>query len=168
MKFTRREVVSSGGGDLFVKIKDGESVVGIFRGEVYEFYSKWEGRKGSIVDKSDPDGKPRFRVNFVTTDAGQWVAKIFEFGIMVYNQLADINEDAELPSTLVKVTRRGTGTDTTYSVIPSLKQALTTADWAAIQALPLKSLEHKTAPRAPSPQQYASVGLEIENDEIPF
>lgn len=143
MKFTKREVMQSEGNSLFLKLKDGESTTGVFRGEIYEFYSRWEGNRSRITTPDDPEAKTRFRANFVTKEDGRFLAKIWEFGIVTYNQLADLNEEYPLEDTKVKITRRGTGTDTIYNILPLLKEPIAAKDMKTIQGTPLNILEHK-------------------------
>ncbi len=168
MKFPRKETLNSSAGDTFLKFKDGESIVGIFRGEVYEFYQLWANGKSSLAAQGDAGAKPRFRLNFVTKDAsGAMAAKIFEFGVPVYSQLADINEEYDLSQTAVKITRKGMGLDTVYSILPLLKQAPTAAQLKIIAALPLKVLEHTgAAPSAPMPEHEFPGG--DDGEEVPF
>lgn len=172
MKFTRRETLGSGQGDLFLKFKDGESKVGILRGEVYEFYQVWANGKSSLVDKDAAGAKPRFRLNFLTKEAGEqtMAAKIFEFGIPVYSQLADINEEYDLSQTTVKITRKGIGLDTVYSILPLLKQTPTAAQLKTIAAIPLKILDHKPTQgaEAPMPEHEFPGGVDEDLDEPPF
>ena len=123
MKFRKREIATGDGkGGAFLKFKDGESKVGVFRGEVFEFYNVWEGGKSHVVDADHPQAKSRFRLNFITKEDGELKAKTFEFGLMIYNMLADLSEEYDLEQTAVKITRRGTGTDTVYMIIPSKGQ----------------------------------------------
>jgi hypothetical protein len=142
MQFTKRELVQGEGGNLFLKLKDGESVTGVFRGEIYEFYSRWDGNRSKVTSVDDPEGKSRFRLNFVTKEENKLVAKIWEFGVGIYNQLADLNEDYSLEETKVKITRRGTGTDTTYNILPT-KDKLDEKALNAIAEVGLQVLEHK-------------------------
>jgi hypothetical protein len=143
VKFTKREITSSGGAssDKFLKLKDGESIIGVFRGEVYEFYQIWENGKSKVVDKGIQGAKSRFRLNFIDKDLK---AKVFEFGLTIYNQLADIADDYNLEQTALKISRRGAGTDTVYMLIPAKEQP-SAAMMAKIQAVPLNILEHKDA-----------------------
>lgn len=143
MKFTKREVVQSEGSSLFLKLKDGDSITGIFRGENHEFHVKWENGKSHLTNEHDQEGKPRFRLNFITKEDKRLVAKIWEFSVVVYNQLADLNEEYPLETTKVKITRRGSGTDTVYSILPLLKEPLTPAQIKEIESVSLNMLEHK-------------------------
>lgn len=152
MKFTKREIPKSenGGSTVFLRLKDGASINGVFRGEIYEFYSKWVGNKSHITNADDPDGKTRFRLNLVTLEDGKFVAKIWEFGLNIYNQLADINEEYDLTKTKVKITRRGTGTDTTYMLLPLVKEPIPAKTMKEIEAVHLNILEHKDQPIEPA------------------
>lgn len=143
MKFQKREITQSEGSSLFLKLKDGESVSGMFRGEVYEFYAKWEGNRSHVTNPLDQEAKVRFRLNFVMKEDSKLVAKIWEFGLVVYNQLADLDAEYPLEETKVKITRRGTGTDTTYSILPLVKEKIDPKTMTAILSVPLNHLEHK-------------------------
>ena len=148
MIFTKREVVQSEGSSLFLKLKDGESATGVFRGEIFEFYSKWVGNRSQVTNALDQEGKARFRLNFVMKDGGRFTAKIWEFGVAVYNQLGEINEEYPLEETKVKITRRGTSTETTYTILPLLKDKISDAAKKEIELTPLNILEHKDASMA--------------------
>lgn len=150
MKFTKREMPTGNGNGagIFMKFKDGESKNGVFRGEIYEFRQKWENGRSLLVATDDPEGKDRFRLNFVVFEDGQFKAKIFEFGLTVYNQLADIADEYDLETTKVKITRRGTGTDTTWTIMPLLKEPLSPATLGEIEAVPMNILEHRDKPLA--------------------
>lgn len=161
MKFEKREIPEGKGG-LFLKFKDGESKVGVFRGEIYEFFQVWEGGKSLVVSSDHPGAKSRFRLNFVTKEEGEMKARIFEFGLTVYNMLAEISEDYDLEQTAVKITRRGVGTDTTYMIMPA-KQQPSAAQLKSIQAMDLAVLEHKDGPKPPAAESEAQ-----DDSELPF
>lgn len=108
----------------YLKLKDGESVVGIFRGETYSFRIKWENGKSSHVLDPNPANHNRWKLNFVMKEGNAFVAKLWEFGVTVYDQLAEINSEYDLDKTKVKISRRGTGTDTQYSILPLLKEPI--------------------------------------------
>ena len=167
MKFEKRDMPAGDGkGGTFLKFKDGESKVGVLRGEIYEFYQVWEGNKSHVVDSDHPQAKSRFRLNFVTKEDGELKVKIFEFGLTIYNQLAELSEEYDLEQTAVKITRRGTGTDTVYMIIPAKDQP-NASQLKAIQALPLNILEHKDQPKAQA-NPSAVMGNGMEDDEVPF
>lgn len=155
MKFTKREMPSKGDGNggLFLKFKDGESKTVVLRGENYEFRQKWENGKSVLVDESDREGKSRFRVNAIVFEDGKFQAKILEFGLMLYNQLAEIADEYDITTIKIKITRRGTGTDTTYNALPLLKEPLSPKQMKEIEAVDLNVLEHRDA--KPAPKNYA-------------
>jgi len=166
MKFNKREIPSSGtgGGNLFLKIADGQSVTGVLRGENYEFYNKWVGGKSQLTTADDPEGKSRFRANFVTLEDGKFVPKIWEFGLTVYNQLADMSEEYDLEKTKIKITRRGSGTDTVYMILPIVKEPIPAKVMKEIEAVELLHLQHKPQTKAEPP----SFNPNDDDDEIPF
>jgi hypothetical protein len=109
----------------YLKLKPGESIRGVFRGSPYRFRQHWENNVSSICESECSlcqQGKKasfRFRINFLTLENGAYVAKVFEQGGKVYDALSALNEsDYDLERTVVKITRNGNGTDTTYSVVP--------------------------------------------------
>jgi hypothetical protein len=136
----RKDVLETGGSKLFLKLKDGESVQGVFRGDIKEFFIKWENGKSSEVAEGTEGASFRFRVNFLKKENQDFIAMVFEQGVTVYRLLSEINEEYPLESTVVKITRTGTGTDTTYSVLPLLKQALTYKDLQKIKSVKLNEL----------------------------
>jgi hypothetical protein len=170
MKFPKRE---DNGGDgkgskLFVKLGDGASTAGVFRGELYEFYSKWVSNKSVLTTADDPDGKARFRLNFVTTEDGKLVSKIFEFGMPVYEQLQNLSEDFVVDQTKVKILRKGLKLETVYFITPLGKIA--SKDMKAIEAVDLQVIEHKPSQQS-APPPFAPSGefsSDDNHDEIPF
>lgn len=162
MKFTKRDISSGNGGGSFIKFKDGESKVGVLRGDIFEFHQRWDNGRSSIVEAGTPEAKSRFRLNFVTKEDGVLACKVFEFGLMIYNQLAALSEDYDLEKTAIKITRRGTGTDTEYTVFPAKDQP-TASQWKAIEAIELIVLEHKDA--SGKPKNFAPGA---EDDELGF
>ncbi len=144
---------SEGGGKNFLKLKPGQSVRGVLRGDLYEFRQHWINNKGvacpgegcAICAKGEKNSF-RFRLNFVMreTEGGPFVAKIFEQGWMVYAQLRELHKDYPLPETVIKITRNGEGTNTTYVITPT-KDALTGALAASVKSVPLLDLSHSQA-----------------------
>lgn len=125
MKF-KDNVVTGGGGKHFLKFKAGDSHRGVFRGEPYDFKIHWaQGHTTPCAGdectecKAGNKTKFRFRLNFITLENGAYVAKIFEQGAKVYNQLKGLASEYELEGTAVKIQRFGsTKDDTSYSVMP--------------------------------------------------
>jgi hypothetical protein len=142
MKF-RNDLPESGGSKNYLKLKDKESISGIFRGDLMEFYVFWENGRSKVVSQDTPDAKFRFKINFVVKEGAVYVPKIFEQGANVYRQLAELHEEYDLESTVVKLTRNGTGTDTTYSLLPLLKQTITKETMALLETIELLPLANK-------------------------
>jgi len=109
---------SNEGSKSFLKLKDKESATGIFRGEIHEFYAAWDGSKYKEVPEGTQGGSFRFRINFVVKEESNFVPKIFENGKGVYRQLAELHSEYDLQETVVKITRSGTETETTYTIMP--------------------------------------------------
>ena len=139
------------GKDNFLKLTDGEEVTGVFRGDIYMFKNHWMGNGSPSVECSGADcpvcaTKPpkgpstRFRVNFVTTKDGQWVAKIFEGGGELYDQLVVLDKKFDLSSTVVDLSRTGKDKNTRYNVLPRKDVPITKEMDAKIQAVKLLPL----------------------------
>ena len=153
----------SGGSADFLKLKDKESVTGVFRGDVYEFCGSWKDAKFVLGE-----GKSfRFRINFLTKDNDVLVAKIWEQGVTVYNQLKDLHAEYGLPETIVKITRTGTGaSDTSYSILPIKKSEVSEAMEKQLAAVVLKELGHEEKDKD---KPKVSSGPTFDTDEeIPF
>lgn len=148
-----RDDVSEGKGSgmPFIKLKSGESIVGVFKGDPYEFYQVWETKQ--IVPKGTPKSAFRFRINFVTKEGANYVAKVLEQGTTVYNQLRDLNQHYPLEETVVTISRQGsTKDDTRYVILPlPPKQQMTEVGKAMIDQVELLDLEHKAKAHAEPP-----------------
>lgn len=145
MKLTKRETKSGGeGGGLFLRLGDGENVTGIFRGEVYEFWQSWpQGGVKQVYEVPTPGASSRFKANIIVKEGDKFIAKVFEFGTSFYNQLAELNEEYDLETTKVKISRRGAGKETNWIVMPLLKEPLQPKIIAMIEAVPLNELAPK-------------------------
>ena len=160
MKFrNENELPETGGSKNFLKLKDKESVQGIFRGDLHEFFVVWENGKSQEVGQDTPGAKFRFCVNFVVKEGTGYVAKLFEQGLTVYNQLRELHDEYELDKIVVKITRNGTGTDTTYSVMPLLKHAISKETMRFLDTMELLPLVQ---------QKSNGVALNAHGEEIPF
>lgn len=91
-----------------IRLKDGESVQGVLRGDIFEFESAFK-----------PTDKPKFRfkVNMVLMENGALVCKILSGGWKLYSQLRELSESGwDLETSFVRVSRTGSGiNDTVYS-----------------------------------------------------
>lgn len=120
MKFNKSPKEGGGSGNMFLKLKDGESVKVILRGDPYEFYSKWENGKSILSDESDRDARFRFRMNVVVREGNSYVAKIWEQGPTAYNTLKElIDSGYDLEKTILNIKRIGQELNTTYSILPT-------------------------------------------------
>lgn len=170
MKFSKKEIKSDGGSHLYLRVKDGESVNVILRGEIHEFRIKWENGKSIEIPESDSSRMNRFRLNAVIYENGAFVAKLWEFGLTVYNQLSDINDVYPLEKTKIRVSRKGTGTDTTYMLLPMLNEPLSQGALKSIEAVKLNVLNAKPKQESKSLyDDYASPDTPSYDDEpLPF
>jgi hypothetical protein len=137
------------GRDNFLKLNDREEVTGVFRGEIYTFKRHWTGQSSVActgddcpVCKVDSENRPafRFRVNFITTRDGQYVAKIFEGGGELYDSLCNLDRKFDLANTVVEITRRGLKQNTKYDVLPLSNTPLTKEMRAKIDSVQLLAL----------------------------
>ncbi len=152
----------------YLRLKGGESAVGVFRGEAHLFRQHWGQSTFSTTCKG-PDcaeckeGKRsnfRFRINFVTKINGQYVAKVFEQGKKVYTLLNSIHAEADLSKHVVKLMRFGsTKEDTQYQVIPQVNGNVTPEMEKQLALVPLNNLGEQPS----SPQS----DFEVE-EEVPF
>ncbi len=135
----------------FLKLKDGESLTGVFRGDLFEYRLHWADNHGSVCPGKDTctlcatgnKAKFRFRVNFLVKEGSSYVAKIMEQGWTVYELLREMNEtDYDLEKYVMKITRRGEKLDTTYSIIPAPNGALSEETEAKLKLVPLNDLGH--------------------------
>lgn len=156
MKLTRKIIPkSSDSGTDFLKIEDGQTVNVVFRGEVHEFYQIWPfGGEKQIFDKKVPGSSMRFKVNVVVHEKGKFVAKIFEFTNKFYNQMVDLQDDFPLTETKFKITRHGVEKNTTYTLLPLIKEPLAPKALKEIEAVPLNMLEHNLAPSTDADYEY--------------
>lgn len=138
MKFNKLEEVDGG---KYLKLKDGESVVGVPRGEIYSFKLKWENGKSVVLGEPNPAKHNRFAMNFVVKSDAGYQAKTWEYGITLYNTLSEFASEMDLTKTKIKVTRKGTGTDTVYVLVP-LGQ-IETNSLNEIESLKLNILDKK-------------------------
>lgn len=168
MEFTKTPPKSDGG--LFVKLKDKESVRGVFRGQPHEFFTHWLGNNKSEVCTENEDCVHcnnnvrrtfRFRLNFVVKEDDLFRMKIFEQGGTVYELLKELNVDYDLENYTVKITRNGAGKETTYTVLPLPKGEVSKESAEIFSKLPLNNLDPLTKEQdTPHPSET--------EDDVPF
>ena len=95
-----------------IKLKDGQSVTGVLRGEPVEFEKAF---------KPGDTPKFRFKINMVLNQDGKLVAKVLQGGWKLYAQLSDLqNAGWKLEESFVMIARRGSQmNDTVYSATAS-------------------------------------------------
>lgn len=140
-----------GGPKNLLKLKDGDKIVGVFRGEVHTFYQHWMGTHSEPCTRATgckhcqngDKGSFKFRVNFIVSENGNLVAKVFQGGTRVYDSLVALSKDCEFETQRVSITRSGsTKDDTSYMVMPVLKGGeLTKDDIKAVSAVKLNALD---------------------------
>lgn len=146
---TKEESSNSGS---FLKFRDGESKRLILRGEIHDFYKKWVGGKGIECAPDEHGAARRFKVNAILEENGELVAKVWEFGITIYDQLRGINEEYPLETTKIKVTREGSTKDnTSYTVLPlvSKKDQLSQKQIEKIDSIHLHDFDRKASEKKP-------------------
>lgn len=164
------EVESGGNGKDLLKMKGGDTVTGIFRGDPHIFRQHWDGGRSYLCQGKDQcdfcknGDKPKFRfaINFLVKEGNGYVAKIFEQSYGTYLDLKALHESGyKLESTVVQIKRVGDDKNTTrYSLIPSPKQP---GDLKKLDEVPLHNLSNKET-------NAASAGGETlaGEDDIPF
>lgn len=151
MKFPpRAQSDSYEGVGHFLRLKDGDKVTGILIGELHEFYAKGFGAQTEIVGPNE-GGKRKYRHNLVIKEGKDYVAKVWEFGPKIYDQLSDFEAAGwDLKKTLITVSRTGTTKENTrYTVTPN-KQEPSELALKAMSAIVPRALESK--PQVASPQ----------------
>lgn len=149
MKFADMDIpqATGGGGSLFARYDDKGSLLGVFRGDPVVYKKHGWGKTELLCEGGECDAchggdraKQRFRINLIVEEGGQQVAKIFEGGVTVYQQLRALHDEGyNLEQTRLKVSKAGSGTDTTYTVMPAAK-AITKDELALVAKVPLKDV----------------------------
>ena len=145
-----------GGQGLYVSLKDGDKVQGVFRGDPVILHTHWfEGKSIKCPGKDEcphcaGGAKPRFRfkLNFYTKQNGDWSAKIFEGGWSILKELKKLQDAGyKLEDTVIQVARKGAEMDTEYAVTPLPPNGQVSAkELAVISKIPPHELKDKPAP----------------------
>lgn len=111
------KAAKEGGGGVFVKLKDGEEIVGVFAGEARFFYHNFQEKRE--YNAPGPGRNFRFRINILTKDdSGEYSAKVFEQGKRFCNMLLEMKNEYGLDY-IYKIKRTGTTQDNTvYTIFP--------------------------------------------------
>lgn len=138
----------------FIKLKADESVTGVFRGDPFDYRIHWlqkeqrsvlcEGKECPVCQLGDKS-KFRFRVNFVVREGEGYLAKVLEQGWTSYQAMINLQESGyDLEKQVIVITRRGTGLNTSYTIIPSPKGQLNLEQQGKIAVVKLNDLGHIT------------------------
>ena len=172
MKF--KDLTSSGGKN-FLRMKPGDEIRGVFRGDPVDFRQHWKqgesrgyvcpGRETCDRCKAGEKSAFRFRINFVVKENAVYVAKVFEQGKASYEALKALHQDYNLEANTMKIRRVGSGTDTTYSILPVPKGEVSEEFLKAMETLKLNALspfDQDATPQAEEPEE------EFTEEVIPF
>lgn len=166
MKFKGPEKKTDG--KHYLRLKDGDQIIGVFRGQPYEFYEIFN--QGE-VPKSTQGATYRFRVNFITKEGSNYVAKIFQNGTRILGKMQRVNQVYNgLENVAVILSRTGsTKDDTMYDVIalPD-KQQPTEEGWKLINQVPLHDVTNGHEKSSISEPSFDQTPMPDEHDEIPF
>jgi len=162
MKFKPRDK-SFDGPSKYVRLKDGESIIGVLRGDIDEHYVKWVNGKTHDTTADDKDAKIRYRVNIVVYEDGKFVAKVFGFGPMLYDHFFELQKEMDLEKTKLKISRKGVDTNTSYLPVPL--GLVDEKNLKAIAEVELNALGPKK-PDSPPPGEFESEMPDF--SEIPF
>ncbi len=177
MKFRKQEEKSgsgAAGASDYVKLKDGEAITLILRGEIYSFYSVY-GKQGEALS-TDYGAAEKHKVNVIINEGGVLKAKIFQFSGPLYTQFVKINERCEknrsdITKHKVKVARTGSGAkDTRYSAIEN-DEPLSLKVLDAIEKIPLITLgqaKPKNLPPSSGADDFGDPPPESAFEDIPF
>ncbi len=131
-----KKAKEEGGNSMFIRLKDGDSVEGVFRGQPHTFYQSFGDR--AEYDKWAEGRSFKFKINFVVNEAGHLNVKIFQGGATIRDAILDAKEEYGLDC-IYKIKRTGsTKEDTRYAVL--FKQKLTPEGIEAVNAMELKRL----------------------------
>lgn len=151
------------GKDNFLKITPGQPTIVAFRGDPVDFYLHWAAGRGQVCTlktegycafcEKGERASFRFRINVIVNEGGQYVAKVWEQGRTIYDQLRSIHQDCDLEKHLMKITRSGTTKDnTTYTITPVMKDGEIKGEREAkISAVKLHDLSPGAAPKKEEP-----------------
>lgn len=158
-------------GGLFVKLKDKDTVEGVFRGDPHCYYASF----GDPKEYTDwAEGRSfKFRVPFlVKDDEGTWTAKIFSGGKKTSKALMDAIEEYGIDC-VFKIKRSGSGKDDThYSIL--FREKLPKKEIEKVNHVPLPALLRGTGRglaqgEEPPPPTEEDRNLEYEKqEEAPF
>lgn len=132
-----RKVREESGSNKFIKLKDGDSIEGVFRGDPYTFYQKFKDPNEYLQYAEGRSFK--FKVNFIVKENDTLVSKILQQGATVFDLIVDAIDEYGADC-VFKIKRVGSGKeDTRYSVL--FKGNLTSEQISQYNAVKLNSLK---------------------------
>ena len=149
MRFSAGDGSGESSGKDYVRLKGGESVVGLLRGDPVHWYSHWignstvrcPGKEACQHCQAGLKAAFRFKMNMIVKEkeAGGLAVKIFENGWNVYQALKELNGGGwDLETTRIRISRTGSGkNDTVYSVVPMPNGTLSPEDLRFMESLKL-------------------------------
>lgn len=172
MRFGEWPGRSGGDGKDYLRIQDGQEVTGVFRGEPILVAKHWDKQnfkgicKGEGCELCAQGGtklKERFRINFITKEDGNYVAKVCEQGKPFWHQLDKLAKKFDpLDRCLVEISRTGSGLETKYTILPAKEWQVNEALEAKLRAVKLQDL------RAEESTETSGVVSDDSDDEVPF
>jgi hypothetical protein len=131
-----------------LKLKAGESVRGVFRGDLVDFRQHWVNNRSSICTGNatcelcgaGEKSSFRFQVNIIVKENASYVAKVFEQGRSIYEILSSLHADFPLEKNWIKITRNGEGKNTSYTITPVPNSQLSAEDEKQVAAIKLNDL----------------------------
>lgn len=164
------EVESGTGGKDIVKLKGGDVIAGIFKGNPHIFRQHWENGRSQtcagqdVCDRCKAGDKPKFRfaINFVIKDGNGYVAKVFEQSYGTYLDMKELHKEYNLEKTVVQIKRMGDDKNNTrYTILPLKSQP---KDFSIFDKVPLIDVKAKVNGTGES----SASGSEMNDDDIPF
>lgn len=167
-----------GNGDTnFIKIASGASITGLLTGDVRTFHQHTINKSffpcmGNTCQYCQQGDKKqfKFKINILVTENGAMIAKIFQGGWKVYQQLGALQKNGfDLTQIPVVIQRQGTGMATVYTVMPSPKGAINPKALEQMRDVKLLALEKEVeqTPRTVTSLHDQSDSFE-DGEEIPF
>ncbi len=170
MDFDAPSTTQSTGSTKYLKLKDGESVNIILRGNVHRFFSIF-GVKGE-VSREMPGAKLRYKVNAIVSIEGKFEAKILEYGKMINDEFYKCSQVCDVTKTKLKLSCRGKGLKTEYFAMPIVNEPIPPAVMKQIEAVPLNMLDTKPPVNKADPgpiESFEDMPMpESDDDTLPF
>jgi hypothetical protein len=136
----KAEIAKSTTASDYIRLKDGESVIGVMVGEPTVrrvVFDEFAGRSEDYDPVKHADVFPTRKFLFDFAVAPDFsIAKKFEVGIKVIEQLNKLSDKGVLAKWSIEISRTGTSTKTVYTVTPS--EQLTADDNKRINVLAAK------------------------------